>query len=125
MAWIAVAVGGALGSMLRYALGLLAATVGGPDWPFGTFGANVLGSFGLGLLFVLGEDHTLLGVDSRLLLGTGAMGGFTTYSTFNLEILRYAQEGMALRALAYGAATVLVCLLAGLGGLALGRALRH
>jgi fluoride exporter len=124
MAWLAVALGGAAGSLLRYALGLLAASVGGPDFPFGTFAANVLGSFGLGLLFVAGEGHTLFGVDSRLALGTGAMGGFTTYSTFNLELLRYAQEGMAGRALLYGVLTVVVCLLAGLGGIALGRALR-
>lgn len=124
MGWLAVAVGGAAGSMLRYALGLLAATVGGPDFPFGTFAANVLGSFGLGLVFVVGEGHTWLGVDARIALGTGAMGGFTTYSTFNLEMIRYAQEGMVGRALAYGALTLVVCLLAGLAGIAAGRALR-
>jgi fluoride exporter len=124
MSWLAVALGGALGSMLRYGLSLGAAATGGPDWPFGTFAANVLGSFGLGVLFVAGEGHTVLGVDSRLLLGTGAMGGFTTYSTFNLELIRYAQEGMVVRAVAYGAATVVVCLGAALAGIALGRAVR-
>ncbi|MFW6051184.1 MAG: fluoride efflux transporter CrcB [Myxococcota bacterium] len=124
MSWLGVAIGGAFGSVLRYGLSLLAAALGGPDWPFGTFAANVLGSFGLGLLFVVGEGREVLGVDSRLVLGTGAMGGFTTYSTFNLEMIRYVQEGMAWRAVAYGAATLLICLAAGLAGVAAGRVLR-
>ncbi|MFW5877288.1 MAG: fluoride efflux transporter CrcB [Myxococcota bacterium] len=123
MSWLGVALGGAFGSVLRYGVGVLAAVIGGPDWPWGTFAANVLGSFGLGLLFVVGEGRELLGVDSRLVLGTGAMGGFTTYSTFNLEMIRYAQETMLWKAVLYGLATVLVCLLAGAAGLAAGRAL--
>lgn len=123
MTWIGVALGGAFGSVLRYGLGVLAAVLGGPDWPWGTFAANVLGSFGLGLLFVVGEGRELFGVDSRLVLGTGAMGGFTTYSTFNLEMIRYAQETMLWKAVLYGLTTVIACLLAGAAGLATGRAL--
>jgi CrcB protein len=110
--------------MLRYALSLLAVLMGGPSWPWGTLAANLLGSFGLGLLFVVGEGRTVAGVDARLLLGTGMMGGFTTYSTFNLEALRFAEAGQWGKVLLYIVSTVLVCLAAGAAGVALGRTVR-
>lgn len=90
----------------------------------GTFSANVLGSFGLGMVFVLGEEATWLGTDARLFLGTGVMGGFTTYSAFNLESLGLVEAGAVGRAVLYMTATVIVCLLAGVAGLWLGRVLR-
>lgn len=123
MAWLGVAIGGALGSMLRYLLGLIALSLGGTGWAWGTLAANVIGSFGLGLVFVAGDGRQLLGMDARLLLGTGAMGGFTTYSTFNLDIIQHAQQGQWGRAVAYAALTLVTCLGAGLLGLAAGRAI--
>ena len=85
---------------------------------------NVLGSLGLGLVFVLGEGRSLFGADVRLLLGTGVMGGFTTYSAFNLESLGLMQSGAYGRAALYMGGTVIVCLLAGALGLVLGRLIR-
>ncbi|MEM7437110.1 MAG: fluoride efflux transporter CrcB [Myxococcota bacterium] len=123
--FIWVAIGGAVGSCLRYALSLTFGPLSiAESFPIGTFTANVLGSFGLGVIFVLGEDRTWLGTDVRLLLGTGVMGGFTTYSAFNLESLGLIEVGAYGRAFLYVAGTVLVCFVAGALGLFVGRTLR-
>ena len=126
VSFVWVAIGGAAGSCLRYAVSLWVGSVaiasGGLPWA--TWTANLLGSLGLGLVFVLGEDRALLGADLRLLLGTGLMGGFTTYSAFNLESIGLMQAGAWGRALLYMGGTVVLCLLAGGLGLVLGRAIR-
>lgn len=93
-------------------------------FPWATFTVNVLGSFGLGLSFVLAEDRSWLGADLRTLLGTGVMGGFTTYSAFNLQSIALMQEQAWGRAAAYMAGTLLACLLVGALGLMIGRAIR-
>ena len=125
MAWLLIALGGALGTALRYGVGELAAAHAAEDgwFPWGTFAANALGSLLLGVVFVALDGKELLGVDARLVVGTGMMGGFTTYSTFNLEALRFFESGHVGRGAAYMGATVTVCLLGGLAGLALARRL--
>lgn len=94
------------------------------DFPWATLVANILGSLGLGLSFVLAEDRFWLGTDLRLLLGTGVMGGFTTYSAFNLESIGLMQNGQWGRAVLYMGGTIVACLLAGAVGLIIGRAIR-
>lgn len=133
--FIFVALGGALGSVLRYALALAlpapstttSATNFMAAMPWGTFLANVVGSFLLGLIAsALGERRFVVGshaVEWRTFLGTGVMGGFTTYSTFNLEALRYFERGDARWGSVYVAMTMGTCLVAGLVGLMLGRKL--
>ena len=120
-----VAIGGAAGSCLRYWVSLILGpfTVG-QGFPWGTFTANALGSLGLGLVFVLAEDRSWFGADLRLLLGTGVMGGFTTYSAFNLESIGLMQNDAWGRAALYMGGTVAVCLLAGALGVIIGRAIR-
>ncbi len=93
-------------------------------FPWATFTANVLGSLGLGLVFVLAEDRSWFGADLRLLLGTGVMGGFTTYSAFNLESIGLMQNDAWGRAALYMGGTVVVCLVAGALGVIIGRAIR-
>lgn len=115
--------GGALGTVMRRLIGLLTLRVLGDALPFATLTANVLGSFLLGALFYLASSRTIAGVDARLVLGTGVMGGFTTYSSFNLETLLLLQEGAYARAATYVALTLCTCLAAGAVGLAVGRAL--
>lgn len=110
---------------MRYALALGGVALVGPSWfPWGTFVANVLGSFGLGVVVVLGAGKTWMGSEVTLILGMGVMGGFTTYSAFNVQNLRLIEEGAVGKAAVYMVATVIVCLGAGLAGLTVARALR-
>ena len=119
--WIAVA--GGLGTALRYGVGVASARWLGGELPYGTLLVNLVGSFALGVVAQALSSTTLVGVEARLLLGVGLLGGFTTYSSFNLETLRLAQAGHLDRALFYAVGTVVGCLLAGLAGLAVGRSL--
>ena len=108
-----VALGGGLGSMARYSLSawVLHHTA---DWkfPLGTFAVNVLGCFVAGLLAALAERHDLLSPEARLLLFTGLLGGFTTFSAFGLETMFLIRRGELLVAGAYVAASVLFGLVA-------------
>jgi CrcB protein len=76
------------------------------------------------LVFVLAEDRSWFGADLRLLLGTGVLGGFTTYSAFNLESIGLMQNGAWGRAALYMGGTVVVCLVAGALGVIIARAIR-
>jgi CrcB protein len=121
--WLLIGFGGALGTLLRYGLSLLAGAWFGAALPWGTLLANVLGSFALGVVMELGGGRAILGTDLRLVLGVGVFGGFTTYSSFNLEILRFAEEEMLGRAAVYALTTTALCLGSGLLGLAVARIL--
>jgi CrcB protein len=121
LAWVCL--GSALGGGARYLLSLAALQLFGPSFPVGTLAVNLLGSFGIGFVMVVGLDSMLLSPSARLFLTTGVMGGLTTYSTFNYETLSLAGEGEWLRATANVAATFAGCLVAGLLGAASGRAL--
>ncbi|MEO0325179.1 MAG: CrcB family protein [Myxococcota bacterium] len=122
--WMLVAAGGALGTLGRAGLAALGAKLAPESWwPLGTFLANALGSFLLAFVFVWGEGRSLFGTELRLVLGTGVLGAFTTYSTYNLEALRLLADGQLFRGGVYLGATLATCLGAGAMGLALGRAL--
>jgi fluoride exporter len=119
--WICV--GGAAGTGARYLLSGWALAALGPAFPWGTFAVNVLGSFCVGLLMQVGLATPILSPTLRLALTTGVMGGFTTYSTFNYETIRYVQDGAWRLALGNVALTLVACLAAGFLGIALGRSL--
>ena len=119
----AVALGGAVGASARYGLTQGLSAWLGQAAPYGTFSANVLGSLLLGWLATR-EWGAWAGVESRLLLGVGVLGGFTTYSSFNQETLRLCADGNYGRAMLYVTATLVTCLIAGLSGALLGRAFR-
>ncbi len=116
-----VCAGGALGSGARYLVSTWAARALGVDFPRGTLIVNAMGSFVLAFLFALPGEA--LSPDARLFLGAGVLGGYTTYSSFNTETIALLDGGAPALALANVALTVLGCLVAGLAGLALGRAL--
>jgi len=121
MKLLLVCLGGAIGSGARYLVALWAASALGITFPFGTLLVNLAGSLLLGVLMHVGTSTELLSSEMRLMLTTGVMGGFTTYSTFNYETTSYFREGAwALGALNI-AVTVFGCLLAGFAGLALAR----
>jgi len=118
-----VALGGAIGSVARYGVGALAAQLLGPTFPWGTLFVNVSGSFLIALVMHVALTGTAISLEMRIFLTTGIMGGFTTYSSFNYETLALIdQRAYALASLNL-AATVVGCLLAGVLGLASGRAL--
>lgn len=119
-----VALGGAVGTALRFGVGRAFGTLPPTTFPWPTFAVNVLGCFLLGLFTETLGDRRVLDVELRSILGVGLMGGFTTYSSFDIEMLRLVQHEQAALAAGYGAATLLVCLVSGTLGLALGRALR-
>jgi CrcB protein len=107
LTWFLVFVGGGTGATVR---ALLAAYVASP---WGTLVCNVLGSF---LLAVLLHPTVAASTEARAALGTGLLGGFTTYSTFNLEVARAAQEGHPWRAAGLALGTVALCLAASAAG---------
>lgn len=116
-----VCLGGAIGTGARYLIATWAPRALGTSFPFGTLIVNVLGSFLLGAIMHVGLTTTLVPPTLRLVLTTGVMGGFTTYSTFNYETMQYLREGAFSLAGLNVAATLLLCLLAGALGVASAR----
>ena len=112
MNWIAVAVGGALGAMARYAISTWIFQVSSHKFPYATLTVNVLGSFVMGILFVIIIERSALPVEMRSLWMIGFLGAFTTFSTFSLDALGLWQNGHLFMALLYVLATVVLCLLA-------------
>lgn len=115
-----VCLAGAAGTGARFLVtsGLL--RWAGPAFPFGTLAVNVVGSLLLGLVMELAL-HGAVGPDTRIVLAAGVMGGFTTYSSFNFEVMAYLQRGAWALAGAYLVATLAGCLAAGAGGVAAAR----
>jgi len=108
-----VSLGGAIGSGARYLLSGWVLARLGPGFPWGTLAVNVGGSFLLAFLMTAGMLTGHPSATFRLALGTGVLGGFTTYSTFNYETLVYLREEAAGLAAANVGATVVGCLVAG------------
>jgi CrcB protein len=121
--FLLICLGGAIGSGARYLTALAAASAFGIAFPFGTLIVNVAGSFLLGFVMHFGTSTELLSTDVRLMLTSGVLGGFTTYSSFNYETTSYFREGAWAVGMMNIAATVFGCLLAGFAGLALARAI--
>jgi CrcB protein len=119
--FLLICLAGAVGTGARYLIAVEAPRVLGTAFPYATLTVNVIGSFLLGAIMHLGLTTNLMSPDLRLILATGIMGGFTTYSTFNYETMEYLREGAFWLAGLNVAATLLLCLLAGALGLALAR----
>lgn len=116
-----MALGGAVGSLAR--AGIAAALPPQDGWPVATALVNVTGAFLLGLLLtVLDQVETTPGRERvRLLLGTGVLGGYTTYSALALETERLLTGGHLVQGLVYIGATIVVGLVAAVLGTAAGR----
>ena len=112
MHWLAVAVGGALGALARYAVSIWGFNYSSDKFPYATLSVNVLGSFIMGILFVIIVERAALPAEMRSLLMVGFLGAFTTFSTFSLDALSLWQNGHLFVALVYVLATVVLCLVA-------------
>lgn len=120
---LAVAVGGGIGAALRYAVTLLANAHGGVVFPYGTVLVNIIGSFLIGLLMMYFQAQSDLPPSVKLFAVTGVLGGFTTFSTFNMELLTFIRAGEMGFALLYGGLNVVGAFLFCWLGLAAGTAL--
>lgn len=113
MGFILVFIGSGIGGMARHGVGLLALRWFGPNFPIGTLTINIVGSGLMGLvigLFALLDIRG--GQNLRLLLTTGIIGGFTTFSTFSLDAVMLWERGEHMQAIGYVAASVLLSLAA-------------
>ena len=108
MSYLIVSMGGAIGALLRFVVGKQVA------FPFGTLSVNIIGSFLMGLGFVYLASR----FDGRLtlLLMTGVLGGFTTFSAFSLDAYRLYEAGRSMFALGYVGVSVIGSLAAVLLG---------
>jgi len=124
MRFVLVAVGGAIGSTLRYALDGAVYRWLPPTFPFGTFVVNVTGCAVFGLLLGVGEQRLVVGSPARTFLLIGLLGGFTTFSSFAFETVQLLRDGEWM----LGAGNVVGQVAMGLAalwiGFALGRALQ-
>jgi len=118
-----VAFGGMLGSIARYWLAGVIQRLDGVEFPFGTFGVNVLGSFIVGVVIALSLERGTLPPNARIFLAIGLCGGFTTMSTFSYETMALLRDGQAILGLGNVAATLIACLVAVWLGQVIGRIL--
>ncbi len=116
--YVAVALGSAIGGMLRFAMAGWLMRLAGGSFPWGTLAVNVAGCALIGALAVLFPPAER-GFPWRLFLLPGLCGGFTTFSAFSLETLGLWREPGE-KAILYVAASVILCLLAVWAGMALG-----
>lgn len=106
------ALGGALGTVARYLTVVAVARLFGLDFPWGTFAVNVSGSLAIGVLVAAIGQWFAGSAELRVLLVTGFLGGFTTFSAYSLEILQLIERRAMLAALLYAIGSVIVSLLA-------------
>lgn len=121
--YILVGAGGAIGAMLRYGLSVLVGRAWSGAFPLATFAVNVLGSFAMGLLIaVLARTLPALQAEIRLFVAVGIFGGFTTFSSFSLDVATLAERGAFGTAAVYVVASVALSIAALFAGLWIVRA---
>ncbi|HCH25132.1 MAG TPA: fluoride efflux transporter CrcB [Oceanospirillaceae bacterium] len=118
---LAVACGGALGALLRYLLQTSLVYQG--KFPMAIFIANVVGSFAMGVMFVMLQDKSLVAEWLRPFLMVGLLGAFTTFSTFSLDTIRLLEAGQVITALSNVLLSVIVAIGAAYAGVMLARML--
>jgi len=111
-----IALGGALGALSRYGLGLWISSKWSQGFPLGTFIINITGAFLLGFLNILFIEKLTISPLWRLGIGVGFLGAYTTFSTFGYEMIMLLEGGSLLTAGLYTLLTVII----GFAGVALG-----
>lgn len=112
-----VALGGAIGAVLRYLVSSGVHQLTGRHFPYGTFVVNLIGSLLIGFLAVLLLQKTSEAMSLRALIIIGGLGSFTTFSTFSYETVALIGDGHLLKAFYNVASNLLCCLLATAVGL--------
>ncbi|MCB1490702.1 MAG: fluoride efflux transporter CrcB [Rhodobiaceae bacterium] len=121
--YLAVALGGACGAMCRHAVGGVTLRLMGPGFPWGTLTVNVVGSFIMGVAIALFARYVHATNELRLLVATGFLGGFTTFSAFSLDTVLLFERGAVTTAVAYTVFSVALSIGALFAGLTLIRAM--
>lgn len=121
-ACLLIALGGGLGAVGRYLVGLAALRALGAGFPWGTLAVNVLGSLAMGVLVAVFTHKIAIAPEWRLFWLTGVLGGFTTFSSFSLDAFALWERGAPVLAGAYIFASLALSLTALVAGLLLGRA---
>jgi fluoride exporter len=119
--FLLVGLGGAVGAMLRHGASLYALRTFGPGYPWGTLLVNVSGGLLMGFLVGYLAFQGSGARDLRLLLATGVLGGFTTFSAFSLEAALMIERKAWGQAIGYAGLSVGLCVLAVFAGLMLAR----
>jgi CrcB protein len=114
--YIAIAIGGTVGCWSRYAMTNLVQAIYGKDFPYATLGINLLGSFLMGFLFIATLERLTLSPELRTGILTGGLGGFTTFSTFEMETLLLVEQGSFAKAALYVLLSVGLGFLCAFGG---------
>lgn len=114
---LAIAAGGALGAVLRHYVGLVTLSVAGNNFPWGTLGVNVIGSFAMGVLITYFAISWNPSPEIRGFLTVGLLGAFTTFSTFSLDVATLWERGAALAAMGYIMASVVLSIAALFAGM--------
>jgi CrcB protein len=120
---LAIAAGGAAGSVLRYGLSTWVHSWAGRGFPYGTLAVNVLGCLAMGALFVLFLERFADSAMWRAGLLIGVLGGFTTFSSFSIETFNLIEAGESVKALLNMAGSVVLCVGATWAGVLIGRSL--
>ncbi len=119
---LAVALGGGIGSLLRYIVTFAVTQRMGPGFPWATLIVNVTGSFIIGLVAEITQTRAFAGSPvARVFLMTGILGGYTTFSTFSFDAMNLLRERAELLALGYAVGSVCIGIAAAFAGSAFAR----
>jgi CrcB protein len=121
--YLAIAFGGALGALSRYWLTVSIERFNSTGFPLGTFVVNLLGSFLIGLLYIILMEKLSVADQWRPVIITGFLGAMTTFSTFSLDALLLFQQGQYNTALFYVLSSVMICIFAAYMGMQIARTL--
>nr|WP_242008429.1 fluoride efflux transporter CrcB [Sphingomonas ginsenosidivorax] len=121
MSLLYVMLGGAFGSGARYLTGRATLSLFGPGFPYGTLAVNLVGGLLMGALVGVLARASNGGETWRLLLGVGVLGGFTTFSSFSLDVVTMIERGQLTVALGYVLVSVIGSIAALFAGLTLAR----